>query len=249
MHYEVNYTMHYYQFNIGDYSKSTKHLTPLEDIAYRRMLDLHYDTEKPLPCEIASIARLIVMRENQEEIRQVLNEFWCETEEGWINKRASEDIDAYKEKSEKAKKSAEARWAKQKDSADNAKGMRTHSESNANHKPLTKNQEPNKDIVEQARLCLEYLNEVTGSKYKHSTKSHIQNITARISDGFTSDDIKMVVDAKSAEWGNDEKMCQYLRPSTLFSAKNFNGYLAAAKSKPNTDFRNPTKTQDYSKGW
>lgn len=137
--------MHYYQFNIGDYSKSTKHLTPLEDIAYRRMLDLHYDTEKPLPCEIASIARLIVMRENQEEIRQVLNEFWCETEEGWINKRASEDIDAYKEKSEKAKKSAEARWAKQKDSENNAKGMRTHSDSNANHKPLTINQELNND--------------------------------------------------------------------------------------------------------
>lgn len=116
-------------------------------------------------------------------------------------------------------------------------------------KRLDKNRGEYKDIVEQARLCLEYLNEVTGSKYKHTTKSHIQNITARISDGFTSDDIKMVVDAKSAEWGNDEKMCQYLRPSTLFSAKNFNGYLAAAKSKPNTDFRNPTKTQDYSKGW
>lgn len=134
--------MHYYQFNIGDYSKSTRHLTPLEDIAYRRMLDLHYDTEKPLPCEIASIARLIVMREYQEEIRQVLNEFWSETESGWVNKRASEDIDAYKDKSEKAKKSAEARWAKQKDSDNNASAMRSHKECNAKQEPLTTNQEP-----------------------------------------------------------------------------------------------------------
>lgn len=241
--------MHYYQFNIGDYSKSTRHLTPLEDIAYRRMLDLHYDTEKPLPCEIASIARLIVMRENQEEIRQVLNEFWCETEEGWINKRASKDIESYKDKSEKAKKSAEARWAKQKNSEKDAKGMRSHSDGNANHKPLTNNQEPNKDIVEQARQCLEYLNLTTGSKYKETTKSHIQNISGRLSDGFTLEELKMVIDAKNLEWKDDEKMCQYLRPCTLFSPKNFNGYLAAAKSKGGLNFRNPTQTQDYSKGW
>jgi uncharacterized protein YdaU (DUF1376 family) len=146
--------MHYYQFNIGDYSKSTKHLTLLEDIAYRRMLDLHYDTEKPLPCEIASIARLIVMRENQEEIRQVLSEFWCETEEGWINKRASKDINAYKDKSEKAKKSAKVRWAKQKDSEDNAKGMRSHSDGNANHKPLTTKQEPKTKNQDKRKISI-----------------------------------------------------------------------------------------------
>lgn len=134
--------MHYYQFNIGDYAKSTKHLSPMEDLAYRRMLDLFYDSEKPLPCEIPAIARLIVMREYQEEIRQVLIEYWEETEHGWINKRANEDLTAYKEKSLKAKASAEARWAKQKESEPKANVMRSHNEGNANHKPLTINQEP-----------------------------------------------------------------------------------------------------------
>ena len=139
--------MHYYQFNIGDYAKSTKHLSPMEDLAYRRMLDLFYDSERPLPCEIAAIARLIVMREYQEEIRQVLIEFWIETNEGWINKRASKDMQYYIDKSEKAKASANARWAKQKESDDNAGDMRTHSECNANQNPITNNHKPIKEIV------------------------------------------------------------------------------------------------------
>jgi len=49
--------MHFYDFNIGDYAKKTQHLTNEEDLAYRRALDMYYDTEKPLP--IANIPSLI----------------------------------------------------------------------------------------------------------------------------------------------------------------------------------------------
>ena len=34
--------MNYYPFHVGDYIAHTAHLHPLEDIAYRRMLDLYY---------------------------------------------------------------------------------------------------------------------------------------------------------------------------------------------------------------
>ena len=34
--------MHFYQFNIGDYASHTRHLNPIEDIAYRRLLDIYY---------------------------------------------------------------------------------------------------------------------------------------------------------------------------------------------------------------
>jgi len=34
--------MHYYQFNIGDYASHTRHLSDLEDLAYRRLLDAYY---------------------------------------------------------------------------------------------------------------------------------------------------------------------------------------------------------------
>ena len=58
--------MHYYQFNIGDYAKSTKHLDPIEDLIYRRLLDIYYDTEKPISSDIKKTARLIGLKNNLE---------------------------------------------------------------------------------------------------------------------------------------------------------------------------------------
>ena len=51
--------MHYYQFNIGDYAKATRHLTNDEDLAYRRLIELYYDTEKPLIKDIQKFWILI----------------------------------------------------------------------------------------------------------------------------------------------------------------------------------------------
>jgi uncharacterized phage protein (TIGR02220 family) len=53
-------------------------------------------------------------------------------------------------------------------------------------------------------------------------------VRARVRDGFTLDDFKAVIDAKVAQWGEDEKMAEYLRPETLFGTK-FEGYLQNAQ--------------------
>ena len=53
--------MNYYPFNVGDYAAHTAHLDMLEDLAYRRMLDLYYRTEQALPSDWRQIARLIRM--------------------------------------------------------------------------------------------------------------------------------------------------------------------------------------------
>ena len=34
--------MNYFPFNVGDYSVHTAHLEPMEDLAYRRLLDQYY---------------------------------------------------------------------------------------------------------------------------------------------------------------------------------------------------------------
>lgn len=78
---------------------------------------------------------------------------------------------------------------------------------------------------------IDHLNLVTGSKYKASTKSHSSNINARLSD-YSVDELKLVISFKFKEWGNDDRMAGYLRPSTLFSASKFDGYLLAAKATP-----------------
>ena len=48
---DPEHRVNYYPHHIGDYSKDTSHLTMLEDAAYRRMLDVYYATEKPLPLD------------------------------------------------------------------------------------------------------------------------------------------------------------------------------------------------------
>jgi uncharacterized protein YdaU (DUF1376 family) len=141
--------MHYYKFNIGDYASHTQHLDPLEDIAYRRMLDWVYLHESPLPNSPEQIGRLIRMRTHCECIANVLKEFFDLTDYGWIQEKAFNEIDSYKDKSTKAKASAAARWSKKPIESD-ANALRPECERNANHKPLTINQEPlTKEIVKQ----------------------------------------------------------------------------------------------------
>ena len=123
---KVDKTVHYYQFNIGDYQSHTAHLTVEEDLAYRRLLDWYYLHETPIPLEIDEIARLIRMRTHTDCIAIVLREFFEKTDLGWINTRADKEIAKTNEKSVKAKESATKRWHKE-----NADAMRTHSEGNA----------------------------------------------------------------------------------------------------------------------
>ena len=87
--------MHYYQFHIGDYKSHTHHLTVIEDIAYRRLLDHYYLHESPI--KQRDIARQIVMREHEQEVLSVLNEFFVSTEQGFINPRADAEIKNYRE--------------------------------------------------------------------------------------------------------------------------------------------------------
>ena len=100
--------MNYYPFHLGDYAAHTAHLEPMEDLAYRRMLDLYYRTEKPLPDDVEQIGRLIRLREHLAFIRDVLNEFFERTDEGWRHARCDAEIEKMQDKQAKARASAKA---------------------------------------------------------------------------------------------------------------------------------------------
>jgi len=102
--------MHYYQFNIGEYASHTRHLSPIEDIAYRRLLDLAYTTELPLIKDVHQLSRLVNLREYEQQITDVLNEFFLEVDDGWINNRVIKEIERTGRKSEAARNSAALRW-------------------------------------------------------------------------------------------------------------------------------------------
>lgn len=100
--------MNYFPFHVGDYTAHTAHLEPLEDLAYRRMLDQYYLREAALPVEPADVARLIRMRSNLAEVTAVLQEFFTLTDGGWVSARCDEEILRMQDKQTKAKASAEA---------------------------------------------------------------------------------------------------------------------------------------------
>ena len=84
--------MNYYPFHIGDFAAHTAHLSFEEDIAYRRMLDWYYLNEKALPLDVVKVARLIRMPKSLPAIQVVLEEFFVQSDDGWHNKRADEEL-------------------------------------------------------------------------------------------------------------------------------------------------------------
>jgi uncharacterized protein YdaU (DUF1376 family) len=131
--------LHYYNFNIGDYRRDTFHLTLLEHGVYRQLIDTYYLNERPLSADTAVVMRTHSARTKEEKaaVLAVLENFFFLTPEGWIHKGCEKTIDKYREKSAKARVSAESRWCKR-----NANASETQCESDANHKPITNNQEP-----------------------------------------------------------------------------------------------------------
>ena len=134
--------MHYYQFNIGDYYSHTKHLSPIEDICYRRALDYYYLHEKPLTSDIAKLSRLLMLNEYQVELMTVLDEFFVVVTTGFINPRADKEIEQYQSFSDAGKRGAAKRWSKGGDKGVIGGLSGGVSKANAKHKPLTINHKP-----------------------------------------------------------------------------------------------------------
>jgi uncharacterized protein YdaU (DUF1376 family) len=100
--------LHYYQFNIGDYASHTRHLSPIEDLAYRRLLDLYYLHERPLnPCS-TTVARLIGLSSHPKEVEAILIEFFQLSDDGYVNPRADKEIAHYHAKSQQASRAGKA---------------------------------------------------------------------------------------------------------------------------------------------
>lgn len=130
--------MHYYQFNIGDYRRDTAHLSHLEHGIYRSLIDTYMLEESPLSGDMKELERKHLIRTANEKkaLRNVLKDFFKFENSMFLHSRCDEDIISYRDKSLKASKSAKKRWEK------DANAVRTHSEGNANHKPLTNNHKP-----------------------------------------------------------------------------------------------------------
>ena len=102
-------------------------------MAYRRLLDTYYTTEKPIPSDLRQAYRLVLATtdEQREAVRVVLEEFFTPTDAGWINGRADAEILAMQEKQAKQRDRANKRWHSHDTERGNAPAMPRHSESDA----------------------------------------------------------------------------------------------------------------------
>ncbi|KAF0362162.1 conserved phage C-terminal domain-containing protein [Pediococcus acidilactici] len=103
------------------------------------------------------------------------------------------------------------------------------------------NNENNKTKVDYGAL-IKYLNEKTGRAF-HNTEANKKLIKARLNDGFTKQDFKLVIDYKAMDWKDNQDMQKYLRPNTLFAPSHFDDYLNEAKEYLNHANR-PKTTSD-----
>lgn len=139
--------MHYYQFNIGDYIANTARLSNLEDLCYRRLLDLYYLNEQPFNECSNSVAREVGFVEQIEIVEFILNKYFTLIDGFWHQNRADREISLYQKKLDSASKagkaSAKARQLKASERTFNDRSQSV--EPNIKHKTLNNKHKTIKD--------------------------------------------------------------------------------------------------------
>ncbi len=98
-----------------------------------------------------------------------------------------------------------------------------------------KNDKKGDTLSGRCALIIDYLNEKTGRTkeerncFDPKAKSNVDLIRARFNEGRTVKDFITVIDNKLNDWLNNEKMFEFLRPSTLFGRGNFENYVNQRK--------------------
>lgn len=119
-------------------------------------------------------------------------------------------------------------------------------ETKATRKPqpsdtISKNEKKEKNVTKKEELkdIISHLNLRTKKNYNPGSKKTAELVNARINEGFTVDDFKAVIDNQTVKWLNDPKMCEYLRPETLFGTK-FESYLNAPPNLAQANIVSPS---------
>ncbi|MCC4326293.1 conserved phage C-terminal domain-containing protein [Limosilactobacillus reuteri] len=101
-------------------------------------------------------------------------------------------------------------------------------------------------LAVQCKEVIEYLNEKTGKHFKPNAKGNRGAIYPRLKEGYTVEDMKIVINNMYSLWHsvrfrNGELGDNYLKPETLFRSSKIDGYLNANPSTANN------QRQRYSK--
>lgn len=90
--------------------------------------------------------------------------------------------------------------------------------------PLPQNGSAAQHVRQTARDLLAFLNEKTGRHFR-PVPENLSLLEARLKSGAEPRHVRAVVARKVREWTGDAKMQRFLRPATLFAARNFEQYI------------------------
>lgn len=236
--------MNYYRRYSGDYLRDTARLSMLEHGAYCLMLDYYYSEEQPLPLDLNEIYTMVraMTPADRKAVDKVLAKYFTPLDDGYHNERANHEIEV----SQKARGNGGKGGRPPKTITGCETGIETGciteleteivtgEGGGSGHPPTTNHQPPASSLQppsrktlsgkpDDAKQVLEFLNQKTGRRYQ-PVKANLEMIVARLKEGTTVDELRMVVAKKCREWAGDEKMSLYLRPKTLFSRLNYAQY-------------------------
>lgn len=217
--------MHYYSHHIGDFIRDTSRLSDAQCMAYLRLMWMYYDTERPIPNTPAKLAFQIGAK--VEDVDAILEHFFVldKAVDNWVHARCEREITEYRAKSDKASKSAKARW-------ENARAMRSHNDRNAsiaksdaNQEPRTKNQDSSlrseekdlsapkaqTDTDDVAQVFAHWQTAMASPRSLLDVKRR-KLIRNALKTGYSVDQLKQAIDgcAKSAwHMGQNDRMTKY----------------------------------------
>ena len=151
----------------------------------------------------------------------------------YYNERTEEEIIKRKEYSESRRKNR-SRFNTSKSYESHMKNIcETYDEHMENENVNVNVNKNREEIIDKNTTIIteivNYLNEKASTSYRPKTKKTREHINARLSEGFSVDDFKTVIDKKCDEWIGTE-FEKYLCPDTLFGTK-FEKYLQSKINK------------------
>jgi len=187
--------MHYYQFNIGDYRAATAHLSNNEDLAYRRLLDMYYDTENQIPLDTQWVAKRL--RLDCEVVKTVLQDMFKLTETGWHHGRCEIVIEQYHAMAEKNRANGRLGGRKKNPVASDSQPI---AKATNNDKPITNNHKP---IKEKATVVAtpDGVSQSVWDDFKTLRKAKKAPITQRAIDG-------LIAESNKAGWSLEQALTE-----------------------------------------
>jgi len=189
--------MNYYQFHIGDYRSATMHLTDEEDLAYRRLLDMYYDSEQPIPRETQWVSRRL--RVGCEVVNRVLQDFFVECEKGWKHLRCDMEIAGYRDIVARNQRNGKLGGRPRKTQSVTSRNPVVTLTSNqepvtSNQKPKEKTFSPDSDEVRLSKMLFSFIEKRNPKNKEPNMQTWARNVDLMIRvDGRLPEDIERVI--------------------------------------------------------